>query len=543
MKNHYLIVCFIFSAGLFFTPHANSTNHDIDQPTIFIENNIDNDYLVIAVLNEIGYGAVAGSNRWNQLKGEQTRLGSVISWGGSGADHLSDMWIPDTPVSFPLLGQGCSITISGCNTETGINPPQSIDSIGFYESRFNKEDTGLVGVMSEAFYQYLRTMTVGNSFSMQVYACSDLYVNAKYYGGTCKNRTSRYMMVQKFKINKIAHLKLINTNAIDEVFVNSDGKPTPAEDNMNCKIQKIGNQSGLACKMVSYSLQSNGQDLSLARFYPYMINSSLASTISTSDMQVSLDGSSWKPTPAKSDIYAKTFNSYTLEEMKSSESLYVFFSENFFKQMVILGLGNVNSRDVFSFRIYSGPSRTPYTSYAFTTSNSLEIKPREFSINISAEDYSDAPSREGYVGRDEPSLDFNYIVTTSGKTAADEVLIKATGPTQQINGRAHCIFSADDGSIKVPFPAMLSFTKQDGSINTYDVGCDGSWRDMTDALWLTSAWTDISGEAGVMDKATVKFSIPMNDDISQKTLDNNEWYGDVSASGEIHVQATWRDIN
>ncbi|WP_227505726.1 hypothetical protein, partial [Klebsiella aerogenes] len=36
---------------------------------------------------------------------------------------------------------------------------------------------------------------------------------------------------------------------------------------------------------------------------------------------------------------------------------------------------------------------------------------------------------------------------------------------------------------------------------------------------------------------------PMNDDISQKTLDNNEWYGDVSASGEIHVQATWRDID
>lgn len=28
---------------------------------------------------------------------------------------------------------------------------------------------------------------------------------------------------------------------------------------------------------------------------------------------------------------------------------------------------------------------------------------------------------------------------------------------------------------------------------------------MTDALWLTTPWTDISGEVGQMDKTTVKF--------------------------------------
>ncbi len=31
--------------------------------------------------------------------------------------------------------------------------------------------------------------------------------------------------------------------------------------------------------------------------------------------------------------------------------------------------------------------------------------------------------------------------------------------------------------------------------------------------------------------------------ISQNTLDNSVWYGDVSASGEIHVQTTWRGSN
>ena len=68
-------------------------------------------------------------------------------------------------------------------------------------------------------------------------------------------------------------------------------------------------------------------------------------------------------------------------------------------------------------------------------------------------------------------------------------------------------------------------------------------RDMTDALWLTTPWTDISGDVGQMDKTTVKFSIPMDNPISLRTVEENGWFGEVSASGEIHVQATWRNIN
>lgn len=147
------------------------------------------------------------------------------------------------------------------------------------------------------------------------------------------------------------------------------------------------------------------------------------------------------------------------------------------------------------------------------------------------------------MGSGEPSLDFGYIVTTSGKTAADEVLIKVTGPTQAIGGRSYCIFSSPDGTSRVPFPATLAFTTQTGTIKTYDAGCDDTWRDMTDALWLTTPWTDISGEVGQMDKTTVTFSIPMDNPISLRTVEDNGWFGEVSASGEIHVQATWRNIN
>ncbi len=221
--------------------------------------------------------------------------------------------------------------------------------------------------------------------------------------------------------------------------------------------------------------------------------------------------------------------------MKSSDSIYVFFSSNFFKQMVNLGISDINTKDLFNFRFQNTTS--PESGwYEFSTSNTLIIKPRDFSISIISDEYTSAPSREGYVGSGEPALDFGYIVTTSGKTAADEVLIKVTGPAQVIGGRSYCLFSSDDGTAKVPFPATLSFITRSGTTQTYDAGCDDSWRDMTDALWLTTPWTDISGEVGQMDKTTVKFSIPMDNAISLRTVDDNGWFGEVSASGEIHVR-------
>ncbi|PMC25772.1 receptor domain protein, partial [Klebsiella aerogenes] len=45
------------------------------------------------------------------------------------------------------------------------------------------------------------------------------------------------------------------------------------------------------------------------------------------------------------------------------------------------------------------------------------------------------------------------------------------------------------------------------------------------------------------DKTTVRFSIAMDDPISLRTITDNGWFGEVSASGEIYVQATWRNIN
>ena len=65
-----------------------------------------------------------------------------------------------------------------------------------------------------------------------------------------------------------------------------------------------------------------------------------------------------------------------------------------------------------------------------TTATAQTIKPRDFSISIISDDYDNSPHREGYVGPAEPALEFGYFVTTSGKTAADQVRVMATGPTQ-----------------------------------------------------------------------------------------------------------------
>lgn len=391
------------------------------------------------------------------------------------------------------------------------------------------------GMLSDAFYQYMQQMPVGSSFTMTINACQTSVNYDASSGARCKDQASGNWYVRNVTHTKAANLRLINTHSLAEVFINSDGVPTLGEGNADCRTQTIGSRSGLSCKMVNYTLQTNGLSNTSIHIFPAIANSSLASAVGAYDMQFSLNGSSWKPV-------SNTAYYYTFNEMKSADSIYVFFSSNFFKQMVNLGISDINTKDLFNFRFQNTTS--PESGwYEFSTSNTLIIKPRDFSISIISDEYTQTPSREGYVGSGESALDFGYIVTTSGKTAADEVLIKVTGPAQVIGGRSYCVFSSDDGKAKVPFPATLSFITRNGATKTYDAGCDDSWRDMTDALWLTTPWTDISGEVGQMDKTTVKFSIPMDNAISLRTVDDNGWFGEVSASGEIHVQATWRNIN
>lgn len=513
-----------------------------DRQFVFVENNSDDNFFVTpgGPLDP----RMTGSNRWTGLKynGSGSRYQVSLGYIDNGyntpltAGWKYDMWVENSPVSHPLTGLRCINWYSGCDMTTSLILPQTTDARGFYGATVTSGNTKWMhGMMSDAFYRYLQQMPVGGSFTMTINACQTSLSYDASSGARCKDQASGNWYVRNVTHTKAANLRLINTNSLAEVFINSDGVPTLGEGNADCRPQTIGSRSGLSCKMVSYILQTNGLSNTSIRIFPAIANSSLASAVGIYDMQFSLNGSSWKPV-------SNTSYFYNFNEMKSADSVYVFFSSNFFKQMVNLGISDINTKDLFNFRFQNTTS--PESGwYEFSTSNTLIIKPRDFSISIVSDEYATSPSREGFVASDEPALDFGYIVTTSGKTAADEVLIKVTGPTQVIGGRSYCLFSSDDGTAKVPFPATLSFITRNGTEQSYDAGCDDSWRDMSDALWLTTPWTDISGEVGQLDKTTVKFSIPMNNPISLRTVDDNGWFGEVSASGEIHVQATWRNIN
>ncbi|CAI1572168.1 Uncharacterised protein [Serratia fonticola] len=510
---------------------------------VFVENNADDNFFVTPAggLDP----RITGANKWTGLKygGSGTIYQQSLGYVDNGynygltANNRFDMWLENAPIKNPFLGLRCINWYAGCNMDTSLILPETTDEKGFYGAVVTSGGAKWMhGMMSPSFYQYLRQMGSGESFSMQINGCQTSAAYSASSGERCKDQSSGTWYRRTVTHAKAAHLRFINTNAVSEVFVNSDGIPIIGEGNADCRNQTVGARSGIMCKMVSYDLQTDGSVSNTSiHIFPSINHAALSSAVNAADLQFSLNGNSWKNTSG-------TGSYYTFNELKSSNAVYVFFASNFFKQMVRLGITDGGTHDLINFRFQNTTS--PESGwYEFSTSNQLIIKPRDFSISIISEDFDNSPHREGYVGPSEPPLEFGYIVTTSAKTNADQVRVMATGPTQSLRGINYCIFSSPDNTTQVPFPAQLSITTSTGTEQVFDAGCDSQWHDMTNALWSSTPWNDISGDVGVMNKTKVKFRIPMNDPISLKTVEGNAWYGDVHAAGEIHVEATWRNIN
>lgn len=546
MKISWIYLIFLCLSCLLATPCYPAVTKTVwgDAPTreyVFIENDTDDNFFVTpgGVLDP----RMTGSNRWTGLKysGSGTKYQESLGYIDNGYNTLLlgnwrfDMWLENSPVSQPLRGLRCINWYSGCDMNTSMIPPQATDAKGFYGVIVPTGDAKWMhGMMSDQFYQYLNATPVGSNFTMTINTCQTRESYNAIAGQRCRYMGSGYWYVRKVSYTKAAHLKLYNTNALSEVFIDSDGRPTLGEGNSECNIQVLGGNTGVTCKMMSYTLNHNGLNNSSIRIFPAINHPTLAAAIKSGDMQFSIDGRSWK------NVSGIT-NYYSFNDMKGRDSLYIFLSGNFFKTMVNLGISDTNTHDLFNFRVQN--ITAPESGwYEFSPSAQMVIKPRDFSVSIISKDYMINPHRTGAVGRAKPALDFDYIVTTNGKTAADEVMVQITGPTQNINGRPWCIFSSDDGLMHVPFPASLIFTTKGGVDKTYDVGCDGQWRDITDALWITTPWTDTTGVSGVMNKSNVKFSIAMDSPESLNTVNQTGWYGDVSASGEIRIKATWKNV-
>lgn len=508
---------------------------------VFVENNANNTYFVTPG------GAIdprlTGSNHWTGKK--YTGTGSInqqsLGYIDNGHNTLLhsgryfDMWLDNLPVSHPLLGLRCINWYKGCSLSTGMIPPQTSDSAGFYGVVVPAGGAKWMhGLLSDSFYHYLQQMPVGGRLTLSINTCETAIPYNAAAGERCIDQSSGRWYQSTVTQIKAAHLRFINTNALSEIFITSEGVPVPGGGKNDCKLQTISGINGLSCKMATYQLQTSGLGNSSIHIFPAVTNPALAAALKKNELRFSLNGSQWQTVSGSSHYF-------TFEQMKSADAVYIFFAQSFFKKLVTLGLSDNDSRKLLSFYLLN--TRTPESGwYEFPALNTLLIKPADLSVSIVADDYAVSPEKQGQAGTGQPSLDFGYFISTSGKTAADNVAVKVTGPQVSIAGNSYCLFTSADGKLRVPFPGWLKLTSRTGGYKRMAAGCDGEWHDITDALWQQQPWSDNYGNQGMINKTRLIFSLPMDDPLSLQTLDHQSWYGEVSAAGEIHVKATWKNL-
>ncbi len=515
-----------------------------DQPPmkfVFVENSINNTYFVTPG------GAIdprlTGSNHWtsNKYTGSGVIKQQSLGYMDNGRNTLLrggryfDMWLENIPFSHPLTGLRCINWYKGCDITSGMIPPQATDAAGFYGVVVPPGGSKWMhGLLSDSVYQYLQQMPIGGQLTLQVNTCETTIPYNAAAGERCTGQASGSWYQTRVTQIKAAHIRFIHSSALSEVFITSEGVPVPGTGQSDCKLQSVGGDDGLSCKMATYRLQTSGLSNSSIHIFPEVTQPALAAALKANDLRFSLNGRSWQ-------AIRGTANYYTFDQMKSADAIYIFFSNRFFKKLVSLGLSDNDSRKLISFYLLN--TRTPESGwYEFPVLTTLQIKPADLSVSITADDYSARPEKTGQAGAGQPALEFGYIITASGKTAADKVTVKVTGPQVTLAGNSYCLFSSADGTLQVPFPGWLSMTSRNGSPLRLAAGCDGKWYDITDALWQQRPWNDGYGNQGMINVTRLIFSLQMDDPRSLRTLNQQHWYGDVSASGEIHVKATWKNL-
>ncbi|CRY56532.1 Uncharacterised protein [Yersinia intermedia] len=509
------------SAQVTVLPDAEQTQY------IFIENSADSNYFVTptaAVLPHMA-GVKSSSARGNNGltlgyidNGQMTELA---------ANNRLDMWLENSNIQRPLTGFRCG----GGAVCSGL--PQSIDEKGFYGVTLPVSGSrGAQGMMSDSFYYYLAQRPVGDVLRMDINLCSTSEEYDASNGARCKDRELANWSKRSVSHQKVAHLRLKEVNAVSQILINTDGIPVVGQDSADCRNHSLAGQTGIMCKMLSYDLNASANiNNSAIHLYPVINNPLLVSATAANDIKFSLNGNDWKSTSGSNDYF--TFN-----EMKGNQGIYVYFSSQFFKQM--LKQGNLQTRDLLHFRFVNNAS-VGAGYYDISSSNELIIQPRDFELTITSTDGSANPQRQGSVGVGHAPLVFDYNLSTSGMTQADSVKIMVSGPSQKIGGIDYCIFSSADNSIQVPFPAQLNVSGTRGAASRFSASCNSQWFDITNIGWGTSRAKDNPAVIGTRESANVSFVIPMDAPVSLKTVSGDSWLGEVSASGEIHVQATWND--
>lgn len=505
------------------------------QEYVIVENQVDNEFFIVA--NRVD-PRFSGSNVYTKYKSENQLSLGYMGYTGlpfSSTYNMGDIWLENSPVSQPFLGNRCMTSNRNCPA-TSYWSPQQLRENGAYKI----QQTGTPGesgysrpIFSESLYRWMAELPSGTSYTFDMRTCTsrdDYDLSST----TCMDSGGRINTQQHYiPTTKKGNILLKGTGALQEIYVDSNGNPSIGLGSSFCSIGIVGNVSGVVCKLVE--LETQGASISgsfTVRMYIDHQKLGLGTAPRAAAIQFKGSNSTrwtnWSATANMSEI----FNN-------GSPAIEVFLSNTYLKSIVDASSNSTATLadSVYTFAFQSPLPQSGY--YEFTPSNYLIIKPRDYGISIVPADFNPSQSKTGKVGEKEPPIEFKYIVTTTGPRQADSITAQVEGPNVNVNGRSYCLFTSDDDKFKVPFSAYLSFKNENSVVESYRASCDSNEISLKNALWEETPWDRPNEDLGSFYRTNLDLLFPMNDLNSLFTLDGIDWLGTVSASGTVTVKAMW----
>lgn len=509
------------------------TQAAVNNNILFIDNQIDNEYFITPSKLD---PRISGANVWVKFGTSQISLAymGLSNWAAN-LNYFRDMWIEDSPMIEPFRGIRCTTNSTLCPS-TGYIDADLTDKDGIYHAKAT--GSGIGGgyygsvTLSDSAFEHFRMMSVGGSETYNLNFC---YTTVDYdyaSGERCKDQATGSWRAAPYTINKIGHLSLESTNALQELWIASDGTPSISQDNGYCELGVVSNVDGVICKMIAYDLDQTSNLTSSLRITMYANSTLLGFTPAAATLKYSGDGSTWTNYNAAA-IYYNIFST-------GGEYVYVFFSKTFLKNMVDAGVSITNNQP-FTFAFTN--SVTPESGYyEFTPSLQLNIVPKEYGISILSSYHTNSASGSGTIG-DESPIEMDYVVTVSGPTQADSITAQVVGDSTTINDTPYCLFTSAQGGISVPIPAYLQYTNASGSLVKERNSCSEEPIGLESALWQQTPWDANNMDDGSFYTTNLTLLFPMDDSRSTLTVSSADWEGVVSASGEVKVTANWVGVS
>lgn len=503
---------------------------------VFIENEVDGEYFIAAdKLNP----RFSGANIWAKYGRVNHRsLGYMqVDSGSFSSNYNVDVWIESPDISYPFIGIRCQITNSGCPS-TSYSPAEYVDQYGAYKMKPTPTRNKRIS-FNTGMYEYLEKMSVGTQVTYIVNNCQTTEDYDPRKGQRCKDMNTGTWSRGQTINTKTGHLKLVDNRAFSEIWVATDGTPSLTSNNDACEYVVIGSgdrNEGIACKMVRYNMEGLTTAFNTSTHLYMVIDTDALNKMSlnAADIKMEAGSGTW--------VTYTDSSSNRMSNMISSGDGYirVLFTNRFFRNMLAAGASTSGQKGIFTFAIKNGD--LPQSGfYQFATNMDIDIIPREYGISIRHKNVSEQV-KTGKIGKEEEAITFNYVVTQSAPRKADTVKAYMVGDSITKGARSYCLFKSADNRLQVPIPAYLSFTNESGSSVEQYSGCNAAAvLDLTKAQWSEVPWD--AQQSGYFYSTDLNLVFPMNDIISQLSLDGFDWLGSVRAEGDIKVEATWLGAN